>query len=48
MLYSQVLATVRSHDGGWTAEVPESWAQGRTIFGGLQAALAVRAMPLLR
>jgi len=44
MLYSQVLATVRSHDGGWTAEVPESWAQGRTIFGGLQAALAVRAM----
>jgi len=44
MLHSQVLATVRSHDGGWTAEVPESWAQGRTIFGGLQAALAVRAM----
>ena len=44
MLYSQVLATVRPHAGGWTAEVPDSWAQGRTIFGGLQAALAVRAM----
>jgi len=44
MLYSQVLAGLRSHDGGWTAEVPASWAQGRTIFGGLQAALAVRAM----
>lgn len=44
MLYSQVLATVRPHEGGWTAEVPESWAQGRTIFGGMQAALAVRAM----
>ena len=44
MLYSQVLATVRPHDGGWSADVPDSWAQGRTVFGGLQAALAVRAM----
>jgi len=44
MRYSQVLDTVRPHDGGWIAEVPASWAQGRTIFGGLQAALAVRAM----
>jgi acyl-CoA thioesterase len=44
MLYSQVLDTVRPMDGAWTAEVTENWAQGRTIFGGLQAALAVRAM----
>jgi acyl-CoA thioesterase len=44
MLYSQVLDTVRPLDTGWTAEVTEDWTQGRTIFGGLQAALAVRAM----
>lgn len=44
MRYSQVLATLRPHDGGWVAVVPDTWAQGRTVFGGLQAALAVRAM----
>jgi acyl-CoA thioesterase len=44
MLYSQVLDTVRPLDCAWTAEVTEDWSQGRTIFGGLQAALAVRAM----
>jgi acyl-CoA thioesterase len=44
MRYSQVLDTVRPLDGAWTAEVTDNWAQGRTIFGGLQAALAVRAM----
>jgi acyl-CoA thioesterase len=42
--YSQVLDTVRPLDDAWAAETPESWSQGRTIFGGLQAALAVRAM----
>lgn len=44
MRYSQVLATLRPHDGGWVAVVPDTWAQGRTVFGGLQVALAVRAM----
>lgn len=44
MLFSHVLDTVRALDGAWTAEVTEDWTQGRTIFGGLQAALAVRAM----
>ena len=33
------------HDGGtFRAEVPDSWLQGRSVYGGLQAALAVRAM----
>lgn len=31
----------------WTATVSEDWMQGRSIFGGLQAALAVRAMRTL-
>lgn len=44
MRYSHVLQTVRRSNDGWTAEAPEDWLQGRTVFGGLQAALAVRAM----
>jgi acyl-CoA thioesterase len=30
--------------GGWTVAVPDDWMQGRSIFGGLQAAIALRAM----
>ncbi|MGH8080668.1 MAG: acyl-CoA thioesterase [Lysobacter sp.] len=44
MRYSQVLNTVRRLDDAWTAEAGDDWSQGRTVFGGLQAALAVRAM----
>lgn len=44
MLYSQMLDTVRPIESMWTADVSDQWAQGRTIFGGLQAAIAVRAM----
>ncbi|SEQ98935.1 Acyl-CoA thioesterase [Solimonas aquatica] len=38
MKFSQVLALDDA------APVPESWAQGRTLFGGLQGALLLRAM----
>src|SRR5579864_204174 len=44
MRFSEVLDSVRAHDGGWTAQVTEDWMQGRSVFGGLQAALTVRAM----
>lgn len=44
VLFSHVLNTVRPQDGAWLAEVTDTWTQGRTVFGGLQAALAVRAM----
>ncbi|MDR3417454.1 MAG: thioesterase family protein [Nevskia sp.] len=47
MLYSEVLASVTERDGAWSAAIPPSWSQGRTAFGGLQAALAVRAMRAL-
>ena len=47
MLYSEVLNSVQEHDGAWTAAVPEGWLQGRSVFGGLQAALALRAMRAL-
>ncbi len=44
MLFSEVLSSVAEQDGAWTAAIPDSWAQGRTSFGGLLSALAVRAM----
>jgi len=34
-------------DGAWTATIPDSWRQGRSIFGGLQVALGLRAMRAL-
>ncbi len=44
MLFSEALATLHAADGGWQALIGEDWLQGRTLFGGLQAALAVRAL----
>ncbi len=40
----EVLESLRPADRGWSAAIPEDWAQGRTTFGGLQVALMVRAM----
>jgi acyl-CoA thioesterase len=42
--FSDVLGGLRPSDHGWTANIPDDWAQGRTTFGGLQVALAARAM----
>ena len=42
--FSALLDSARPHDGGLALDVPPDWAQGRSIFGGLQAAFAVRAM----
>lgn len=48
MHIDEVLAAVHpAGDGHFTAHVDDSWGQGRTLFGGVQAALAVRAMRLL-
>jgi hypothetical protein len=44
MQFSEVLDSIARRDGVWTAAVPEDWMQGRSIFGGLQSALALRAM----
>jgi acyl-CoA thioesterase len=42
------LLTTLSPDpaGGFSAEVPDGWKQGRTVYGGLNAALAARAARL--
>jgi acyl-CoA thioesterase len=47
MLFSEVLGSVTFRDGQWSGTVPDDWMQGRSVFGGLQTALAVRAMRAL-
>jgi acyl-CoA thioesterase len=42
--FSAVLASMRPVPGGMSVTVPPDWLQGRTAFGGMQAAIAVRAM----
>jgi acyl-CoA thioesterase len=44
MRFSEVLASLQAADGHSTVRVDEGWLQGRTVFGGLQAAIALRAM----
>lgn len=40
----EILQGVRMEGDRGVAEIPEGWAQGRATFGGLQVALALRAM----
>ena len=47
MQFSEVLGSLTRREQGdapWTVSVPDDWLQGRSIFGGLQSALALRAM----
>lgn len=48
MTFKEALESLRSAGPGvWTASIGEDWEQGRTLFGGLQAALAMRAIRAL-
>ena len=42
--WSQLLAGTRVQGGMAQLDVPADWLQGRTVFGGLQAAIVLRAM----
>lgn len=42
--YSELLRALVAQDGGARLAVPEDWMQGRSVFGGLQAAIALGAM----
>lgn len=42
--FSEVLDALRRDGDGWALLIPRTWANGRTVFGGLQVALSVRAM----
>ena len=44
MLFSEVLGSMTRAGDAWTVSVPADWLQGRSVFGGLQSALALRAM----
>ena len=44
MRFSEVLKSVRRDGDEWIASISEDWLQGRSAFGGLQAAVAVAAM----
>ena len=43
MSFTDLLAGAEARDGGFDLNIPESWHQGRTAFGGLSAALALSA-----
>jgi acyl-coenzyme A thioesterase PaaI-like protein len=45
--WTPLFARARTSAGSASLEVPPDWLQGRTVFGGLQAALALRAMRTL-
>jgi acyl-CoA thioesterase len=47
MRYSDVIGSMRQEGGAWAVTVPEDWKQGRSVFGGLQVAFALRAMRAL-
>lgn len=44
MQFSEAMRSVTRHGDHWQATVSDDWLQGRSAFGGLQAALALRAM----
>jgi acyl-CoA thioesterase len=44
MTLEETLGTLEPGSAGWSATVGEDWLQGRTVFGGLQVALGVRAL----
>ncbi len=41
--FSQLIDSIRLTPEGWQAEITPDWAQGRTTFGGLTAALCLEA-----
>ncbi len=47
MRFSEALDGIRRDGDTWVASISEDWLQGRSTFGGLQAALALRAMRAL-
>ena len=44
MQFSNILGSMRREGDLWAASVSDTWLQGRSVFGGLQGALALRAM----
>lgn len=47
MNWTQLMSAIQADGATAALDIPESWLQGRTAFGGLTAALALRAMRLI-
>lgn len=47
MHFSELIGTMTSSSGEVALQIPEDWMQGRSVFGGLQAAVALTAMRTL-
>lgn len=47
MRFSETLSAVKQDGDGFRATAPDTWLQGRSLFGGLQSAIALRAMRTL-
>lgn len=47
MEFSSLLEAMTEHAGVWSATVDDDWLQGRSVFGGLQAAIGLKAMRAL-
>ena len=43
MSWGQIIASAQPCEGGYRAEIPEDWLQGRTAYGGLSTALVYEA-----
>ncbi|MGA0602560.1 thioesterase family protein [Caulobacter sp. KR2-114] len=41
--FTELLAGVARSEAGWTSHVSDDWLQGRTLYGGLSAALCLNA-----
>lgn len=41
---ASVLGSLVAEEGGWRIDAPEAWAQGRTLYGGINAALTYAAL----
>lgn len=44
--FQELLDSLEEKDGLWEVEIPPTWMQGRTAYGGLTAALALRVLRL--
>jgi acyl-CoA thioesterase len=42
--FGEVLDSLQRDGAAWSVTIPRAWSNGRTVFGGLQVALSVRAM----
>lgn len=47
MQFSELMRSMTEQAGLWRAAIGDDWAHGRTVFGGVQVALAARAMRAL-